>query len=234
VIIANRASRSPAWSRPTKLRALPLARERPSHSRVAGAPLPARLCATLGRGDRRCHRRRKTFVGVIYLDACVVMYSPKSTPARADRWPTRSSGWDKRALPFHRWFSANVSWRRSNVAIRSWSAPIPSCSGFSCRWPCPSRCTCKQHCCVPAFLFGRPTPSIWLALSTIAARRCGRMTTDWLRPRTDWRATSWDNHHGLPPGRYACELIKEDSGRWRFSRRTVLHDHDYTLDGIGR
>jgi hypothetical protein len=32
----------------------------------------------------------------------------------------------------------------------------------------------------------------------------------------------------------ACELIKEDSGQWRFSRRTVFHDHDYTLDGIGR
>jgi hypothetical protein len=29
VIIANRASRSPAWSRPTKLRALPLARVAP-------------------------------------------------------------------------------------------------------------------------------------------------------------------------------------------------------------
>jgi hypothetical protein len=34
------------------------------------------------------------------------------------------------------------------------------------------------------------------------------------------------NHRSLPPGRYACELIKEDSGRWRFSRRTVFHDHD--------
>src|SRR5215208_83402 len=42
------------------------------------------------------------------------------------------------------------------------------------------------------------------------------------------------NHRSLPPGRYACELIKDDSGRWRFSRRTVFHDHDYTLDGIGR
>ena len=42
------------------------------------------------------------------------------------------------------------------------------------------------------------------------------------------------NHHSLPPGRYACELIKEDSGEWRFSRHTVFHDHDYTLDGIGR
>jgi len=38
----------------------------------------------------------------------------------------------------------------------------------------------------------------------------------------------------LPPGRYACELIKEDSGQWRFSRRTVFHDHDYTLVGIDR
>jgi ketosteroid isomerase-like protein len=42
------------------------------------------------------------------------------------------------------------------------------------------------------------------------------------------------NHHSLPPDRCACELIKEDSGQWRFSRRTVFHDHDYTLDGIGR
>ena len=42
------------------------------------------------------------------------------------------------------------------------------------------------------------------------------------------------NHRSLPPGRYACELIKDDSGQWRFSRRTVFHDHDYTLDGIGR
>ena len=42
------------------------------------------------------------------------------------------------------------------------------------------------------------------------------------------------NHRSLPPGRYACELTKEDSGQWRFSRRTVFHDHDYTLDGIGR
>jgi uncharacterized protein (TIGR02246 family) len=42
------------------------------------------------------------------------------------------------------------------------------------------------------------------------------------------------NHRSLPPGRYACELIKDNSGQWRFSRRTVFHDHDYTLDGIGR
>jgi ketosteroid isomerase-like protein len=42
------------------------------------------------------------------------------------------------------------------------------------------------------------------------------------------------NHRSLPPGRYVCELIKADSGQWRFSRRTVFHDHDYTLDGIGR
>jgi hypothetical protein len=42
------------------------------------------------------------------------------------------------------------------------------------------------------------------------------------------------NHHSLPPGRYVCELTKEDSGQWRFSRRTVFHDHDYTLDRIGR
>ena len=42
------------------------------------------------------------------------------------------------------------------------------------------------------------------------------------------------NHRSLPPGRYACELIKEDSGQWRFSHRTVFHDHDYTLAGIGR
>jgi uncharacterized protein (TIGR02246 family) len=40
------------------------------------------------------------------------------------------------------------------------------------------------------------------------------------------------NHRTLPPGRYECELVKE-AGTWRFSRRTVFHDHDYTLEGIG-
>ena len=35
----------------------------------------------------------------------------------------------------------------------------------------------------------------------------------------------------LPPGRYECEVIKS-GGAWRFSRRVVIHDHDYTLEGI--
>ena len=35
----------------------------------------------------------------------------------------------------------------------------------------------------------------------------------------------------LPPGRYECDLVKE-GGAWRFSRRVVFHDHDYTLEGI--
>jgi uncharacterized protein (TIGR02246 family) len=34
----------------------------------------------------------------------------------------------------------------------------------------------------------------------------------------------------LPPGRYECEAVKE-AGAWRFSRRVVFHDHDYTLNG---
>ena len=38
-------------------------------------------------------------------------------------------------------------------------------------------------------------------------------------------------HRSLPPGRYDCELVKQD-GAWRFTRRVVFHDHDYTLDGI--
>jgi uncharacterized protein (TIGR02246 family) len=42
------------------------------------------------------------------------------------------------------------------------------------------------------------------------------------------------NHRTLPPGRYDCELIKQGTGQWRFSRRIVVHDHDYSLDGIGR
>jgi hypothetical protein len=42
------------------------------------------------------------------------------------------------------------------------------------------------------------------------------------------------NHPSLPLGRYACELIKEDRGQCRLSRRTVFHDHDYTLEGIVR
>jgi uncharacterized protein (TIGR02246 family) len=40
------------------------------------------------------------------------------------------------------------------------------------------------------------------------------------------------SHHTLPPGRYECELVKE-AGAWRFSRRTVFHDHAYVLEGIG-
>jgi uncharacterized protein (TIGR02246 family) len=40
-------------------------------------------------------------------------------------------------------------------------------------------------------------------------------------------------HRTLPPGRYECELVKE-RGQWRFLRRIVIHDHDYTLEGIGR
>jgi uncharacterized protein (TIGR02246 family) len=35
----------------------------------------------------------------------------------------------------------------------------------------------------------------------------------------------------LPPGRYECEAVKEGDA-WRFTRRTVFHDHDYTLEGI--
>jgi len=38
-------------------------------------------------------------------------------------------------------------------------------------------------------------------------------------------------HRTLPPGRYECDLVKQD-GEWRFSRRLVLHDHEYTLDAI--
>ena len=38
-------------------------------------------------------------------------------------------------------------------------------------------------------------------------------------------------HRTLPPGRYECDLVKEQ-GVWRFARRTVFHDHAYTLDGI--
>ncbi|HEX3535413.1 MAG TPA: nuclear transport factor 2 family protein [Stellaceae bacterium] len=39
------------------------------------------------------------------------------------------------------------------------------------------------------------------------------------------------NHHTLPPGRYECDVVKEGAA-WRFSRRVVFHDHDYSLDGI--
>lgn len=46
--------------------------------------------------------------------------------------------------------------------------------------------------------------------------------------------TEASEHRTLPPGRYVCELIKDGGGQWRFSRRIVLHDHSYTLEGIGR
>jgi uncharacterized protein (TIGR02246 family) len=35
----------------------------------------------------------------------------------------------------------------------------------------------------------------------------------------------------LAPGLYECDLRKVN-GDWRFQRRIVRHDHDYTLDGI--
>ena len=35
----------------------------------------------------------------------------------------------------------------------------------------------------------------------------------------------------LPPGRYECEMVKQGD-TWRFTRRVVFHDHDYTLEGI--
>jgi len=35
----------------------------------------------------------------------------------------------------------------------------------------------------------------------------------------------------LPPGRYECNVVKE-GGAWRFERRVVFHDHDYTLEGL--
>ncbi|HEX5317989.1 MAG TPA: nuclear transport factor 2 family protein [Stellaceae bacterium] len=38
-------------------------------------------------------------------------------------------------------------------------------------------------------------------------------------------------HRTLPPGRYECDLVKE-AGAWRFTRRIVLHDHEYALDAI--
>jgi uncharacterized protein (TIGR02246 family) len=40
-------------------------------------------------------------------------------------------------------------------------------------------------------------------------------------------------HRTLPPGRYECELVKEGD-TWRFARRIVFHDHEYTLEGIGK
>jgi len=35
----------------------------------------------------------------------------------------------------------------------------------------------------------------------------------------------------MAPGEYECELRKVD-GNWRFQKRVVRHDHDYTLEGL--
>lgn len=35
----------------------------------------------------------------------------------------------------------------------------------------------------------------------------------------------------LAPGQDHCELRKEE-GNWRFHKRVVKHDHDYTLEGL--
>jgi uncharacterized protein (TIGR02246 family) len=43
---------------------------------------------------------------------------------------------------------------------------------------------------------------------------------------------TWDGKsRQLPPGRYECEVVK-DEDQWRFRRRVVFHDHAYTIDGI--
>jgi ketosteroid isomerase-like protein len=38
------------------------------------------------------------------------------------------------------------------------------------------------------------------------------------------------SHRTLPPGRYECDLARDDGGAWHFTRRVVTHDHDYRLD----
>jgi len=43
--------------------------------------------------------------------------------------------------------------------------------------------------------------------------------------------TSGGASRPLPPGRYECELVKQ-GGEWRFRRRVVIHDHEYTLQEI--
>ncbi len=35
----------------------------------------------------------------------------------------------------------------------------------------------------------------------------------------------------MAPGQYDCDLVKQ-GGAWLFQRRVVLHDHDYTLEGL--
>ena len=35
----------------------------------------------------------------------------------------------------------------------------------------------------------------------------------------------------MAPGRYDCELHRI-GGAWKFHRRVVLHDHNYTLEGL--
>src|SRR5438045_2727542 len=56
---------------------------------------------------------------------------------------------------------------------------------------------------------------------------------DWARPTAYLLVLISKNgaHRMLPPGRYECDLVKQEP-TWRFTRRTVFHDHDYTLDGI--
>jgi uncharacterized protein (TIGR02246 family) len=61
------------------------------------------------------------------------------------------------------------------------------------------------------------------------------MTVDGDRARATCYLTVFLTRDGksrlLAPGRYECELCKTD-GQWRFQRRVVLHDHDYTLEGL--
>ena len=57
-------------------------RKCPGHSPLARAPPLARLCAALYRGDRCRYRAGTTIVGLIYLDACLLIYLTE----RLARW----------------------------------------------------------------------------------------------------------------------------------------------------
>jgi uncharacterized protein (TIGR02246 family) len=62
-----------------------------------------------------------------------------------------------------------------------------------------------------------------------------QMTVDGVRAQATCYLTVFLTKDGksrlLAPGRYDCALRKI-GGQWRFQRRVVLHDHDYTLDGL--
>jgi hypothetical protein len=81
VIIADRGAGGPARAGQDTGRRANGSWESPIHSRLARKPRAPELCAAFGAGDRRRDRGRAARVGLIYVDAYLVIYLAERHPA---------------------------------------------------------------------------------------------------------------------------------------------------------